>query len=285
VTQRQYLEGVSATTPRLIDGATREPPESVSMLLEGYLSVARQLAGRTGELHLVLASEGGDAAFALERFTNLTKRSFYQSLRNLSSRSFDLLKERIKGLPDGDAELARQVLRSERELTLRLKTVLERPLGGVRMRVHGDYHLGQVLHTGKDFVIIDFEGEPARSPAERRRRRSPIADVAGMLRSFHYAVYGVLTGALGQVRPEDRELGEEWAAVWYRWVAATFLDGYLGSIRGRGLVPEDAAEIGILLDVHLLEKALYELAYELNNRPSWVSIPLRGILASLDAGA
>jgi maltose alpha-D-glucosyltransferase/alpha-amylase len=249
-----------------------------------YLGLARLLGRRTAELHIALASPGDDANFQTEAFGALAKRKFYQSLRNLSSRSLDLLKTELPGLRASAIGPAREVLRREREIRARLHSVLDRSLEGARVRVHGDFHLGQVLHTGRDFVIIDFEGEPARTLAERRRRRSPIADVAGMLRSFHYAVWGVLTPELGsRVRPEDLPTFERWAPVWYGWVGSAFLESYLGTVGPAKLVPEARADLALLLDVHLLEKALYELGYELNNRPSWVSIPLRGILDVLDA--
>ena len=174
----------------------------------------------------------------------------------------------------------------EKEIRARLRNVLDRQLAGKRIRCHGDYHLGQVLFLGNDFAILDFEGEPARSLAERRRKRSPLADVAGMLRSFHYASYGVLTGDLPhtQVRPDDRPLLESWARLWYDSVSATYLSAYLGTMGSSDLLPGREDELSLLLDVHLLEKSLYELSYEMNNRPTWLSIPLRGILEVLDAG-
>ena len=164
--------------------------------------------------------------------------------------------------------------------------MLDRQLAGKRIRCHGDYHLGQVLFLGNDFAILDFEGEPARSLAERRRKRSPLADVAGMLRSFHYASYGVLTGdlPLTQVRPDDRPLLENWARLWYDSVSATYLSAYLGTMGSSDLLPSKQDGLSLLLDVHLLEKSLYELSYEMNNRPAWLGIPLRGILDVLDAG-
>jgi len=175
----------------------------------------------------------------------------------------------------------------EREINARLRAVVERPLGEQRIRCHGDYHLGQVLYTGDDFWIIDFEGEPARSLVERRRKRSPLADVAGMLRSFHYAVYGQLTTDMAdsQVRPVDVPVLEPWAAVWYAWVGAAFLEAYLSAMAQGRLLPDDHAAVAVVLDVHLLEKGLYEIGYELNNRPDWVGIPLRGVLDVLGGGA
>ena len=145
-------------------------------------------------------------------------------------------------------------------------------------RIHGDYHLGQVLFTGSDFVIIDFEGEPARPLAERRKKRSPLQDVAGMLRSFHYAAYAPLLHDNGKKLPHEplQDLGN-WAQYWQRWVSATFLKTYLEVSGNSNFIPKDREELALLLDLYLLDKAVYELGYELNNRPSWVRIPLDGI--------
>jgi maltose alpha-D-glucosyltransferase / alpha-amylase len=147
------------------------------------------------------------------------------------------------------------------------------------IRVHGDYHLGQLLYTGRDFAIIDFDGEPARSLGERRRKRLPLTDVAGMLRSFSYAVESVRSGAVGgqRMRAEDRGGLEPWARAWYAWVSAAFFRQYLSIVRPLGLLPERDDELAAVLNVHLLEKALYELGYELNHRPEWAGIPLQGI--------
>jgi maltose alpha-D-glucosyltransferase/alpha-amylase len=154
-----------------------------------------------------------------------------------------------------------------------------RKFGGMRIRVHGDFHAGQVLHTGRDLVIIDFEGEPARPLSERRLKRSALRDVAGMIRSFHYAAYGsLLHSNLGpNIRDEDAETLDPWIRAWYRWVSAAYLRGYREATAGADFLPTDEDEWAILLDAMLFHKAFYELGYELNNRPDWVGIPLRGI--------
>jgi maltose alpha-D-glucosyltransferase/alpha-amylase len=271
------------TPPRLggsaLDLVSKSPSAEVSERLAGFPELARRLGARTANLHLALASAAEDSPFSPDNFTSLSRRSYYQSVRNLAARSFDLLRQQLKTLEPVLAEQAKATLKLEREVRARLKRLIDEPIPGKRIRVHGDFHLGQVLNTGMDFAIIDFEGEPARSFADRRRRRSPLADVAGMLRSFHYAVFGVLGGDVpgSAVRPSDVPLLEPWASTWYTWVSAAFLSGYLDVIDGSGLLPESREELAALLDVYLLEKTLYELSYELNNRPAWVGIPLRGL--------
>jgi len=175
------------------------------------------------------------------------------------------------------------VLDLEGEIRRRYRSLLQRKLNTMRIRVHGDYHLGQVLYTGRDFVIIDFEGEPARPLSERRIKRSPLRDVAGMLRSFHYASYMALFGQVPGIRPEDFPALEPWAHFWYTWVSVVFLKAYLSVVKDEPFLPKDPIELQILLDAYLLEKAVYELGYELNNRPEWLKVPFRGLLQLLAA--
>jgi maltose alpha-D-glucosyltransferase/alpha-amylase len=211
-------------------------------------------------------------------------RSLYQSLRNLTSRSFQSLEDRLGHTPEAIREEATTLL-SERD---RVLAVFERLRNGGtdahRIRVHGDYHLAQVLHTGRDFVIIDFEGEPARSLTERRQKRPALVDVAGMLRSFDYAAYSGLSGhdGAGLVRPEDRSVLGEWAEFWMAWTSSSFLRAYLREAGGAVFLPSRPEECRTLLTVARLEKSVYELGYELNNRPDWVAIPVRGIHRLLD---
>jgi maltose alpha-D-glucosyltransferase/alpha-amylase len=168
----------------------------------------------------------------------------------------------------------------EERILKRFQGILDRRITAMRIRIHGDYHLGQVLYTGKEFVLIDFEGEPARSLASRRIKRSPLRDVAGMLRSFHYASYAPLVEEVGgSVRTGDVKALEPWAVLWNRRVSASFLDGYLEAARAASFLPQAPEELSSMLAIFLLEKAIYELGYELNNRPAWIKLPLLGILS------
>jgi maltose alpha-D-glucosyltransferase/alpha-amylase len=175
------------------------------------------------------------------------------------------------------------VLERRSDLDERLRRILHHKIDTVRTRVHGDYHLGQVLYTGSEFVIIDFEGEPNRSLGDRRFKRSPLRDVAGMLRSFDYAA-AVALGS-GAPRPEDLDTLEPWAKAWQRWVSAAFLRAYLARAEGQSFVPRDPRDIHILLDFYLIEKCLYELGYELASRPDWLEVPLAGLADLLLSGA
>jgi maltose alpha-D-glucosyltransferase/alpha-amylase len=167
---------------------------------------------------------------------------------------------------------------------------MEVEAAGQRIRIHGDYHLGQTLRTkaragaeangNGDFVVIDFEGEPARSIEERRRKQSPLKDVAGMIRSFSYAAYTAVDRALaGNGKGKDRESLTGWAQHWQQVASAEFLRAYDETMgRRAGLLPEPKVA-QVLLEAYFLEKALYEVLYELNHRPEWLRIPISGILS------
>jgi maltose alpha-D-glucosyltransferase/alpha-amylase len=258
-------------------------PEETGSPLAPYLELARLLGRRTGELHRALASDVGDPAFVPEPVTPFSQRAAYQALRSLAVRVFDRLNTSLAALPDALRPAAQALLEREADLLGRLREDADVAPGGWLVRCHGDYHLGQLLYTGGDFHVIDFEGEPARSLAERRRKRSALADVAGMLRSFDYATRSVLadTGEGGRLRPEDAEALRPWARHWTHAVSRVFLASYLESVAPARLLPEDPERLRRSLDLHLLEKILYELGYELDNRPEWVAIPLSGLLERL----
>ena len=291
----QYFEHVltipkaaamQAPNKSLLTLADETIPAHMSEAIGPYLASVQLLGQRTGELHGALASAPDDPVFAPESFTANYQRSVYQSMRSLTKQVFRLLRERLDELPEQSKEDAQRVLQLESNLIARFQNLLKYRIGAVRIRCHGDLHLGQVLYTGKDFVFIDFEGEPARPLSERRIKRSPLRDVAGMVRSFHYAGSAALFFQKRTlIRQEDLPLLEQWAQLWYMWVAATFLKSYLAVEEDAAFLPRDTETLNVLFDALLLEKAVYEMGYELNNRPNWVRVPLQGILQLLEEKA
>ena len=267
----------------LLELADQVPPTSAQDAIGPYLHSAELLGKRTAELHLALAA-GESESFAPEPFTKLYQRGLYQSMRAHARKTLGLLGKRLKTLPDTTAELANRLLQKEKALVDRYRDLADSRVTAQRTRCHGDFHLGQVLFTGKDFVIIDFEGEPDRPIGERRIKRSPLRDVAGMIRSFHYASHAAIRSLHHKaLYPSVNGDGiAPWLNVWYVWSAASYLKGYLAEASGGNVLPSDPKELEMLLNVYLLEKAVYELGYELNNRPDWVRIPLEGILHLLE---
>jgi maltose alpha-D-glucosyltransferase/alpha-amylase len=259
--------------------------------VRSYLVTAELLGRRTGELHGLLASDPDDPAFAPEPVTAHDLRALTAALHQKGGDQLRALETAMPALDDGRRSLAADVLARRSELLERFDDVREigAPApgrqslgGGLRIRCHGDYHLGQVLITEADVAIIDFEGEPMRPIAERRAKASPLRDVAGMLRSLSYAA---LTGLAAAARtPEDRERLAPWADAWERWATAAFLEGYMSAARPSAFLPPRADDLDALLQAFVLEKALSELDYELNNRPDWVHIPLLGLLRLTRSG-
>jgi maltose alpha-D-glucosyltransferase/alpha-amylase len=260
----------------VVEASRQEPTEMATRVIGGYLDSARLLGRRTAELHAALSSDPLDPAFAPERISPADQRSVYQSISGLSIRAADLLRTQLNKLPAEAREEGRKVLDLEPRIASILKSFLTRRLNTTRIRVHGDYHLGQVLYTGHDFVIIDFEGEPTRTLYERRLKRLAMRDVAGMLRSFSYASQAALRSQ--QVPLERLPELQAWARFWVDSVSAVFLKSYLATAGNASWVPQTPDDLELQLTTMLLEKALYELRYEMNLRPDWVRIPLRGIL-------
>jgi maltose alpha-D-glucosyltransferase/alpha-amylase len=278
------MQGMPQVSSYLFDLLFQAIPARAQELIGSvYLERVNLLGKRTAELHLALASNVDDPNFAPEPFSVLDQRSIYQSMQIVAGRNLQLLKKNLELLPDEEIRKAAEaILQHEKDLMDRYGAILKKKLSAMKIRIHGDYHLGQVLYTGNDFVIIDFEGEPAKALSERRLKRSPFRDVAGMIRSFHYAVYtGLLKKAA--IREEDIPLLRPWADLWYKYVAGAFLRSYLESAGDAPFMPKDRQESDILLRTFLLEKAIYELGYELNNRPDWLVIPLGGIKQLLEA--
>ncbi|MCW2950264.1 MAG: trehalose synthase, partial [Thermoleophilia bacterium] len=277
---RRYIEDALAreappTMPaaQLLQRAHRDLPDEAYETIGSYLEVARTLGVRTAELHLALAAAPEGTDLTPEPVVPMYRRSLYQSMRASTKRGFTSLRRLQKQQP----ELA-DILPLEPRILERFQGLLGVGLGDLRIRAHGDFHLGQVLWTGRDVRIIDFEGEPGRPLGERRIRRSPLKDVAGMLRSFNYAAYTV-----GREHHDPAESGphaervDAWVQFWYRCVSATFLRAYLGMAANGSFLPESEDDVTTMLECLMIEKAVYELAYEADNRPDWVWIPARGI--------
>jgi maltose alpha-D-glucosyltransferase / alpha-amylase len=263
----------------LLDHLNQEVPELAREAIGPYLGSAGLLGQRTGELHVALASDRRDPDFAPEPFTTFYRRSLYQSLRTSADRAITLLRDRLSTLPEETRAGAERLLPLKSKILEYYRLVVDRKVTATRIRCHGDYHLGQLLFTGKDFVVIDFEGEPARSLAERRGKRSALVDVAGMLRSLDYAA--IVASKTGEFRPEDRSRLGAWSQFWVYWVSLAFLNGYFTAAGQAGFLPASKEDLKLLLDLYVLQKAIYELTYELNNRPDWVNVPIRGIIEIL----
>jgi trehalose synthase-fused probable maltokinase len=277
-------EAIAPEHRTLLELAELSPPSSIVEAVGSYLDSACILGRRTAEMHQALAVDSSNPDFAPEPFTPHDAAVLRDSIRARAESALATLHDNLEQLPKDVVPLAQQLLG-------RLKG--ERPaLAGWRgsyqpadvgrspsfkIRCHGDYHLGQVLRVQDDYVILDFEGEPMRSVAERRAKQSPLKDVAGMLRSYHTAAYAGLF-SFTQNQPEAFARLRPWAELWFQWVSAAFLREYRAAMHGQSFVPNDTPVFAELLDGFMLEKNFYELLYELNNRPDWVRIPLRGIL-------
>ena len=264
-----------AWVPKPFPTQTPDPREFVGI----YLDAAATLGRRTAQLHLALAAACDDPAFAPEPLTADQLARLVSDFQDRAARTLEYLKDNLPRLADEAVEEAGLVLRRRRELLGRLQQ-LPLAMGGQRIRVHGDYHLGQVLRVKNDYVIFDFEGDPARPIAERRAKHSPLKDVAGMLRSFSYATYAALISYAAR-RPEAVDQLEPWARLWERSTSAEFLRAYRETVAPGRLLPESPDEADALLQAYLVDKTLHELRYELDNRPGWVRIPLWGLSSLL----
>lgn len=235
------------------------------------------LAKRTAEMHKALAIATRDKDFKVEKFSPEYRQWLFHHLRDLIDGRMALLKRSLPHL-DEEARSMAEFFIARRGVILKFFERIQRvPLKSLRTRIHGDFHLGQVLYTGGDFVIIDFEGEPESSIAERKIKHSPLKDVAGMIRSFHYAVSAKLFFS-AETSEMDREKLQKAADRWFYLIRETFTETYLKELGPDQKLFASKAELNFLFLLHLLEKAIYEVGYELNGRPDWLKIPLKGVL-------
>lgn len=265
--------------------STSELPAAVSAVVGTYLDSARRLGVRTAELHQVLASEPDDPAFAPETFSPHYARGLFQSFRNVTTHNLRALRKRLKTLPPSVATLSQRVMDCEPQILDRYRLLREHRLQARRIRCHGDYDLSQVIFTGKDFVLIDFEGDPALPVSERAIKRSPLRDLAGMIRSFHYAAWTGLHDHVqrGSLAPDALHTFEPWARLWYRAVSREFLRSYLETLGPNSPLSQPDEEFMLMLPAYLLNEAMHELGHELAHRPDWLHVPLIGVLNLLES--
>jgi len=278
--ERVLAADVSLSAPSLPGASDAEckeqAPAALQELADPYFTWVRWLADRTAELHRALGRQTEDPGFGQEPLTPMQRRALYQNARHELARGFQELRERQRALPPDSAGLAERVLNAESALAAQLHGITQGDAIVTCIRCHGDYHLGQVLFCGDDFVVIDFEGEPGRPVSERRERQSPLRDVAGMLRSFAYAAETALRSE--RVPAQHRLRLAPWAEAFRAWVCVSFVQRYLAGIAGEAYCPASPTAARSLLEFYELEKALYEVNYELNNRPDWLPVPLSGLL-------
>jgi maltose alpha-D-glucosyltransferase/alpha-amylase len=262
-------------------GRDGDPPAAIAEAIGVYLMTAEVLGRRTGELHLRLANAAPkETAFAPEPMTADDVRAMTRAMKAHAEARINELAAALDRLDRPRREMAKQVLARGDDMVRQFAEAEQVRDAGSRIRCHGDYHLGQLLATEGDVVILDFEGEPARPLAERRAKWPPLRDVAGMLRSFSYAALAGL-GAATATRHEDLERLAPWADAWETWASAVYLRAYLLATMGGGFLPPHRGDFEALLRIFMLDKALYELGYELNNRPDWVHVPLAGLLKAM----
>ena len=290
-----YFERVAA-----LDSAA-EPPPSPSWrrgaaapaerdeLFADYLDSVRLLGGRTAELHAALASDADDPNFAPEPFTPLYQRSRYQFLRGQSLQALDELQRQLAKFPESERAAPQALLARRGAALAQIHRILTQRLEAVRIRCHGDFHLGQLVFTGKDFVVIDFEGSAHVPLSERRIKRSPLSDVASMMRSFEYSARAALAGLVsgrgqtpGTIRPADLPRVSAWTKYWVGRVTSTFLSAYLSQPEIAALLPTTESGIQMLLEFFSLERAFADLRHELHYRPAWIGIAIQSALELLD---
>jgi len=256
------------------------PPESVQELAGAYLESVRLLGARTGEMHAALAAESDDPAFIPEPFTDFYRHGLFHGILARFGRAIDQLRGRLARLPEEVRPDAQAVLDRQAAIRAKLQFLRDQRLNAMRIRIHGDYHLGQALYTGKDFIIIDFEGDASRPLGERRIKRSPLEDVGGMLDSFYHAAHSVLLGKAPGVTPQPETLNalKAWAKFWFRTVSAEFVRSYKTIPGAVALLPREPDHLRNLLGIFLLDRSFRKLNFELSHSPERIRIPFHAIL-------
>jgi maltose alpha-D-glucosyltransferase/alpha-amylase len=271
-------------------GTNRLRPDWMPEIGYETMAASALLGRRTAEMHIALSSPSTDPAFIPEPCSHDDLKADALQIESQIQSALEALKLRLSSLDESATDDAGLLLSKRLQLVDRSRSIVNLIAAGQRIRIHGDYHLGQTLRTGTtdgspgngDFILLDFEGEPARPLSQRRRKQSPLKDVAGMLRSFSYVAFAGLKDYEGNTDPSTQSpltaSLHKWAHAWQRHASAEFLYAYHETIAKNPQLLPPPREAQKLLEAFVLEKSLYELQYELNNRPTWVHIPLAGIL-------
>ncbi|XDA98982.1 maltose alpha-D-glucosyltransferase [Sulfitobacter sp. LCG007] len=254
-------------------GPATEEPEAI---MGGPLDLGAVLGRRTAELHLALGSGGEGSEFAADPLTQANLSALADEVSAELDEMFEALSAQHERLPEPAAGIAADLLETRSALLSRIDSVRGMKPSGALTRIHGDYHLGQVLVVQTDVRIIDFEGEPARDLDSRRAKASPLRDVAGMLRSFDYALWSTIRRRIEF--GADAETTADGVETWRAATQGAFLSAYRETIGGASIHPSDPQLEQALLDLFLIQKAAYEVGYEMQMRPDWIEIPLRGLL-------
>ena len=255
-------------------------PEELKEFVGGTVSEGARLIGvRTGEMHMALSSRSDISQFAPENFSLHYQRSLYSGMQSLVRVAFSNHIGNIENLAPAYRREIEYVLSKKDEVLKTMKKIYSKKLDVSKIRIHGNYDLKQVVFTGKDLALLDFLGDPVRAYSERRLKRSPLRDIAGMIRSIHYVAYEGLLLKNASNQQELRKL-EPFAAFWIHYVSGLFMRSYLDTVRGSSFIPKEPGDLKIMLDTYLLEKAVYSLNYELRRRPQWAIVPVR-IIKSL----
>ncbi|MEN6383624.1 MAG: hypothetical protein ABFD79_00310 [Phycisphaerales bacterium] len=232
------------------------------------------LAKRTAQMHLAMAASCDDNEINPEPVTDDYRIYLYESSRNLAQKVFNELN--FENSDEFIKDDIAKVISVKDKIFEIIENIKQIKFAGKVIRTHGDYHLGQVLFTGDDFIITDFEGEPTRSFIQRRKKHLALRDISGMIRSFHYASYSPVLNE--SIKEADSDLIGFWTNQWYQFVSEVFLDSYFNNLSGTDFLPDALEDLEYVLDFYMLEKAIYELDYELHNRPAWLIAAANGIL-------
>jgi maltose alpha-D-glucosyltransferase/alpha-amylase len=263
--------------PHTLSLGLEQTPTELRMLMgESVYEKASLLGKRTAEMHLAMGQSNGHPDFDPETIDQEFQKKLQKDIDYLVDTRFAMLETNLDKISGKLREDAIEMIHGKDRVKRFFNLVLQREMKGERIRIHGDFHLGQVLMNENDFYILDFEGEPDKPHHERRLKYPPLKDVAGMMRSFRYAAYSVIfTEFSNQPHLTDKLMAV--ADVWYHYVSRYYLGEYIRTMSGSSILP-DEDKINALLQVYSFKKAIYELGYEINNRPEWIVIPLQSLV-------